>query len=100
MILTVKHATLTGASANSAALVDGPAWDASHTLTGVVPPSQGGTGVANGDSSTITITGSFGLTFTISATTSITLPTSGTLASTSNKLSDFAATTSAELKTV
>jgi hypothetical protein len=45
----------------------------------VVTPSQGGTGVANNNASTITITGAFALGITISAGTSITLPTSGTL---------------------
>lgn len=97
MTLVVTHTTVTGAAADSTALVDGPAWDANHTLTGVVSASQGGTGIVNNDASTITISGSFGITFTISAATSLTLPTSGTVATTSNKLSAFAATTSAEL---
>lgn len=79
MTLVVTHTTQTGAPADSTALVDGPAWDANHTLTGVVSPSQGGTGIVNNNSSTITISGSFGTTFTVTATTSITLPTSGTL---------------------
>src|SRR6185369_12570797 len=80
MTLVVTHTTVTGASADTSALVDGPAWDANHTLTGVVSPVQGGTGVANNAASTITITGSFGLTFTISADTSLTFPTTGTVA--------------------
>lgn len=33
--VTIKHATLTGAAANPDVLVDGPAWDASHTVTGL-----------------------------------------------------------------
>ena len=44
--------------------------------------------------------GAYALTLTTTATTDITLPTTGTLATTSNKLSDFAATTSLELKGV
>lgn len=100
MTLVVAHSILTGAAPDDTALVDGPAWDANHALTGAASPSQGGTGVANNDASTITISGSFGATFTVTDTTSVTLPTSGTLAATSNKLSDFAATTSSELKTV
>lgn len=80
MTLTVTHSEVTGAAADPTALVDGPAWDANHTLTGSVGPEQGGTGVANNSSSTITISGNFGTTFTISATTTLTLPTSGTLA--------------------
>lgn len=31
----VKHATLTGAASNPAVLVDGPKWDAEHTITGL-----------------------------------------------------------------
>lgn len=49
-------------------------------LTGNVTPDHGGTGVANNASSTITISGAFGLTLTITAATGVTLPTSGTLA--------------------
>lgn len=33
--ITIKHATLTGAAANPAVLVDGPKWDATHTVTGL-----------------------------------------------------------------
>lgn len=80
MTLVVTHATVTGAAADSSAIVDGTDWDANHTLTGVVAPEQGGTGVANNASSTITISGAFGTTFTVTATTSLTLPTTGTLA--------------------
>lgn len=100
MTAVITHSVVTGALADSTALVDGVAWDANHTITGVVSPTQGGTGIANNDSSTLTISGSFGTTFTVTAATSLTLPTSGTLATTSNKLSDFAATTSAELRGV
>lgn len=80
MTLVITHSTVTGAAPDTTALVDGPKWDANHTLTGVVSPSQGGTGVANNDASTITISGSFGTTFTVTASTSLTLPTTGTLA--------------------
>ena len=79
MTLVVTHSTVTSAPADTTALVDGPKWDANHTLTGAASPSQGGTGVVNNDASTITISGSFGITFTVSATTSLTLPASGTL---------------------
>ena len=41
--------------------------------------SAGGTGVQNNKASTLTISGSFGTTFTITGTTNVTLPTSGTL---------------------
>ena len=46
----------------------------------VISPVYGGTGVANNVASTITITGAFTLGLTISAATSVTLPTTGTLA--------------------
>lgn len=45
-----------------------------------IPSTLGGTGVAQASaSSTLTLSGAFGLTFTMSGTTSLTLPTSGTL---------------------
>jgi hypothetical protein len=40
MTLTVKHASLTGAAANPNVLVDGPKWDADHTITGTLDTSQ------------------------------------------------------------
>ncbi len=79
MALAVTHSTVTGAAADTTALVDGPKWDAAHTLTGTSSPSQGGTGVSNNDASTITVSGSFGLVFSISEATSIVLPSTGTL---------------------
>lgn len=38
--LTVTHARVTGAAADPAALVDGPAWDAIHTITGAAPSAS------------------------------------------------------------
>ena len=46
----------------------------------LTPPSKGGTGVANNDLSTLTIAGSFPVSFTISNSTALTLPNVGTLA--------------------
>ncbi len=46
----------------------------------VIGAAKGGTGVANNAASTITITGAFGTTFTVTNTTALTLPTAGTLA--------------------
>lgn len=80
MTLVITHSVVQGGTVDTTSDVDGAAWDANHTLTGVVSASQGGTGVANNDASTITISGSFGLTFTISAATSLTFPTTGTVA--------------------
>lgn len=77
------------------------------TLTGtwngsIISPTYGGTGINNG-SSTITIggnvtfSGAYTTTFTVGATTALTLPASGTVAVTSDKLSVFASTSSSEL---
>ena len=68
----------------------------------VISPTYGGTGVNNG-SKTITLGGNFTHTgahtlgVTTTGNTSVTLPTSGTLAITGNPLSQFASTTSAQL---
>lgn len=48
----------------------------------LVPPLNGGTGVANANTMTTTRVGAFGLTVTLTGTTSVTFPTSGTLATT------------------
>ncbi|KRR20367.1 hypothetical protein [Bradyrhizobium retamae] len=80
MTLVITHSTVTGTGVDTDAIVDGADWDANHVLTGVSSPSQGGTGVVNNDASTLTISGAFGTTFTVTATTSLTLPTTGTLA--------------------
>lgn len=47
--------------------------------TTIVLPQYGGTGIANNSSSTFTISGNFATTITLSTTTSITLPNTGTL---------------------
>lgn len=52
----------------------------SLTLGSGLSPASGGTGVANNSANTITFSGNFGLTFTLTNTTSVTFPTSGTLA--------------------
>lgn len=59
-------------------------------------PATGAT-ITLADGSTLATSGAYSVTLTATAATNITLPISGTLATTSNKLSDFAATTSAEL---
>ena len=71
----------------------------------IVDPTYGGTGINNG-SKTITLGGNFTHTgahtlgVTTTGATSIILPVSGTLAITGNPLSQFAATTSAQLRGV
>lgn len=69
----------------------------------IIAGQYGGTGVAN-TGKTITVSGNVVIgsstntvTFTTSGNTSVALPTSGTLAITGNPLSQFAATTSAQL---
>lgn len=49
-------------------------------VTGTLSPANGGTGVANNSANTITFSGAFGLTVTLTNTTAITFPTTGTLA--------------------
>lgn len=48
-------------------------------VTGTLSPANGGTGVANNSANTITFSGAFGLTVTLTNTTAITFPTTGTL---------------------
>jgi len=55
---------------------------ASISTSGIVLPANGGTGVANGTSNTITFTGNYTLGLTLTANTAVTLPTSGTLTTT------------------
>lgn len=51
-------------------------------LSTFVGPAKGGTGVANNAASTITISGNYATTLTVTEATSVTLPASGTLATT------------------
>jgi len=51
-------------------------------VSGIVLPANGGTGIANNNASTLTISGNFATTLTVSGPTSLTLPTSGTIVTT------------------
>jgi len=53
---------------------------------GVIAPANGGTGVANGTNNTITFTGNYTLGLTLTGNSSITLPTSGTVATKGNAI--------------
>ena len=68
-------------------------------LTGVLSPTNGGTGVANGASNTITFTGNHTLGVTLTGSTAVTLPTSGSLGYLNIPQSGTAKTTSYTLAT-
>ena len=57
---------------------------ASPTDCTALPANLGGTGAANNAASTTTITGNYPITWAVSGSTSLTLPTSGTVATTAN----------------
>ena len=67
--------TGTLATTTNATFGSGSTWNGN-----VIGAAYGGTGVANNAASTLTISGAYGTTFTVSNTTSLTLPTTGTLA--------------------
>lgn len=59
---------------------------AAAALTTPITPANGGTGVANGANNTITFSGNYTLGLTLTANTSVTLPTSGTIATKGNAI--------------
>jgi hypothetical protein len=59
---------------------------ASAALAVPITPANGGTGVANGANNTITFSGNYTLGLTLTANTSVTLPTSGTIATKGNAI--------------
>jgi urease alpha subunit len=52
----------------------------------ITPPANGGTGIANGTNNTITFTGNFTLGLTLTGNTSVTMPTSGAIATKGNAI--------------
>ena len=66
-----------GAGGGAAVALAGPSIS---TLTGILPPANGGSGIANNAASTLAISGAFATTLTVTAGTGVTLPTTGTLA--------------------
>ena len=101
-LANVKTEIVTTAAVNSAAATTVGVITSGTWQGNVIDPTYGGTGINNG-AKTITLGGNFTHTgahtlgVTTTANTSVTLPTTGTLATTSNKLSAFAATSSSEL---
>lgn len=71
--------TSTGFSGPLTGNVTGNVSGTSLNVTGIVLPINGGTGIANNNSSTLAISGNFATTLTVTALTAVTLPTSGTL---------------------
>jgi hypothetical protein len=73
----------TGNAVISGGINTAPSWGkvglTTH-ISGTLGAANGGTGVANNAASTITISGAYALTATLSNTTSVTFPTTGTLA--------------------
>jgi hypothetical protein len=87
----VTTAAVNSAAATTVGTITSGTWNG-----GIISPTYGGTGVNNGTRTITLNTGNLTLTAQ-AAGSSVTVPATGTLATTSNKLSDFAATTSAEL---
>jgi len=89
-----------GTSTKTLAFLDSTITGNAANVTGIVAGTNGGTGINNG-SRTITLggnlttSGAFNTTFTVTATTSLTLPTTGTLAT-----QDWAQPVNARLTTI
>lgn len=94
---TTLGASVVASSLTSVGTITSGAWQGT-----VIEPTYGGTGVNNGNS-TITLggnlstIGAFSLNLSTTANTTLTLPAAGTVTVREDKLSVFAATTSAEL---
>jgi len=57
-----------------------------NSLSSILSPTRGGTGIANNAASTLTISGNYASTLTVTGTTAITLPTSGIIATKGNAI--------------
>lgn len=79
MTLSVTHATLTGASADSTAIVGGPEWDAAHTLSGTASAAQLNENVVQAVTNDTNVTGSIASqTLTLSWTSTLAPARGGT----------------------
>ena len=90
-------ATGSSSSVSGVVLANNTVSASTYNKVAITAPATLATLTLSNNSSLIT-SGGHSLTFTTTSTTNVTVPTTGTLATTSNKLSDFAATTSLELK--
>ena len=72
---TVLHGNASGAPSFGAVSL-------TTDVSGILPPANGGTGIANNAAATVTSSGNFAYTRTLTGTTNVTFPTSGTLLST------------------
>jgi hypothetical protein len=79
---TAVASGVTSFQTSMAGLTPNTATTGSVTLAGTLGPANGGTGVANNSAATVTSSGNFAYTRTLTGTTNVTFPTSGTLLST------------------
>ena len=80
---TVNGITLTGTVTTTGSLTLGGTLSGvslTTQVTGILPAANGGTGVANNAAMTVTGSGNFAYTRTLTGTTNVTFPTTGTLA--------------------
>lgn len=77
---TAPSANVASITFGSTGLTPSTATTGAVTVAGTLAAANGGTGVANNAANTITFSGAFGITMTLTSTTAITFPTSGTLA--------------------
>ena len=94
---TTLGSGVTGSSLTSVGTISTGTWNGT-----IIGPTYGGTGVNNGTKTitlggNLTTSGAFTTTLIATGNTSVTLPTSGTLANRETNLSQFASTTSAQL---
>ena len=82
LLATAGASGVTTFSAGTTGFTPSSATSGAVTLAGTLSPANGGTGVANNSAATVTSSGNFAYTRTLTNTTSVTFPTSGTLLST------------------
>jgi hypothetical protein len=85
-VVTSTADGVTTFSGGTTGLTPNTATSGAVTLAGTLAPANGGTGVANGASNTITFTGNHTLGLTLTGNTSVTLPTSGDIATKGNAI--------------